>query len=113
MSLNYEQEELILTTKDYINRFITITDDILNKIRMDDKESYNLLESVVEGLQWLSGSIEILNSNRLINVSNLDLNPIYISIIEAFNNSDYVLICDLIEFEVFLLLNQVLEELSI
>lgn len=88
--------------KDYIPKLINAietTVDLL--IKNDEKLAFNLLRDIIEGLEWTIKSISSIEKLGYINDLKLDeMNSTFRELEEAFPKKDFVLLGDLLQYEI-------------
>lgn len=97
MSLN--REELLQTVKEYSDKMINAIKTASEFFQSyDDARGSELMIQIVDGLQWFIEAVvsieELKNEIDIINI-----NDKFKEIVDAFENGDYVLIGDLLQYE--------------
>lgn len=97
------QKENLKTAADYIVKINLGIDTIVDKFNGGLEEvAVDLSVQLIEGLRWLIDSFRLtkeLQDRCGVEIDYKNANDIFFDITEAFENSDYVLISDLLEYE--------------
>ena len=98
------REEILITAKNYMERLIPGIDNISEKFINGEKEAMEDLLDVVEGIQYISKVLKLIEiKENIIEFLNSYLNEI----INAIENEDYILIGDLMKYELIPVLLEV------
>ncbi len=98
--------DLLITLNDYLSKLIPALKECANYYQsVQLNEGSNLLVGMIEGLNWVIGAAANLQMQG-INVE--EINTKLNEIVKAFENEDYVLVGDLLEYEI----SPVMQELS-
>jgi hypothetical protein len=95
------KKEIIDSAVEYIDKVLFGIEDIIEDFQSgrEDKAT-RAMTQLVDGIQWLFQAIDgtkDVQGNNSIDVSNT--NPLLAQLIEAYENTDYVLLGDLLEYE--------------
>ncbi len=95
------KREIINSAVEYINKVVLGIGGIIEDFQSgrEDKAT-NTMAHLMEGLQWLLEAVEgtkDVQGDMPIDIS--DVNPIFSQLIESLENTDYVLLSDLLEYE--------------
>jgi hypothetical protein len=99
--MNEEQVEVLKTAKEYmknLNKAILKSSEYLQN--GDYFNGTNLIANITEGLEWV---IQLVTVRKDIYDKDMEINRIVDNIkeiIEAFENEDYILIGDLLQYEI-------------
>lgn len=96
------QKEVIGTAINYIDQIVIGIEGINEDFQggREDRATNSMIQ-LIEGIQWLLQAIEgtrDIQGNDSIDVSGI--NPIFNQLVEALENTDYVLLGDLLEYEI-------------
>ncbi|TCT14020.1 hypothetical protein EDC18_10789 [Natranaerovirga pectinivora] len=96
-------KEVFESLLEYLPKIIIGIEKNIDLFRQDrEEEAVNLLIQVIEGLQWiftvLGQTTETLKSNG-IEVDASRINDVFIELLDGVKNQDYVLVTDLMEYE--------------
>lgn len=104
--------EALETAKKYINNLKDGIDKIYDYISEGkENNALGLIPDFAEGIQWLSQVLELtrdMHKNDLtIDGLNDVLNDVLNQIVEAIENEDYILVGDLLKYEVYEMLDEI------
>lgn len=109
-------KETLESAYEYIPRAIAGSNVISTNIQggREDK-AMALCIDLIDGLKWLIDAIILtkpiqIEYDRLVNID--EVNDLFSQIVEAFENSDYVLLSDLLEYELTPTLNKWQDEID-
>ncbi|MDD7794622.1 hypothetical protein [Clostridium sp. 'White wine YQ'] len=99
--MNNANIEVLNTAKEYIIPLTRGIEQAVNHFHTgDERNGANLIIQIADGIEWLVNALmisrDLIDSEK--NVS--ELNDKLREIVEAFENEDYILISDLLEYEV-------------
>jgi phosphopantothenoylcysteine synthetase/decarboxylase len=106
MGVNNMDKELIQNNinflKEYIPKLIAgIEKEVDLLIKNDETLAFDLFQNIAEGLEWTIRSISSLENFGYINDLKLDeMNKVLHEVEESFQKKDFVLLADLLEYEV-------------
>lgn len=108
--------EALETLYDYLPRLIKGINDAVENFKMQrEDKGIGLLIKIIDGLQWCTEVVykteEVLTTYG-IEIDKEAINSIYNEVIEALENEDYVLISDLLEYEIVPILKEWFEGLD-
>lgn len=98
------QKETLISVNGYIHEVLIGIDAVVELFqRGREDQANNIYNDLIEGLQWLMDALALTQDVQTvyhIKIDIYDINTIFQQINEAFCNRDYVLIGDLLEYEV-------------
>lgn len=101
MSRIKEMKEVLLGIYNYLNKLENGIEDIIEKYQAGDEGQGNrMMIQVIDSMAWI---IEGISSTREIQEEKIDVDKInehLKEIITAFENRDYILLGDLLEYEI-------------
>lgn len=100
MELIEQKLEVIVSIKEYLDRFIPGVEDTIKLLRMsDDSKALENLDMIFEGIDWLTEAYMLTAdvSGELLDIRSF--NAILKEIAETLENQDYILLADLLEYE--------------
>lgn len=103
-------EEILITARNYMERLIPGIDNISEKFINDENEAMKDLLDGIEGIQYVAKVLTLIEIDVNIIES---LNSYLNEIISAIENEDYILVGDLIKYEVIPVLSEVKNILSL
>lgn len=100
--------------KDYIPKLVKAIENVVDLlIKNDERSALDLLEDIIEGLEWGIRSISSIEKMGYIKDLNLtEMNRVFLEIEKAFHRKDFVLLGDLLQYEVSEELHNWLEKLN-
>jgi hypothetical protein len=109
-------QELIYETKksceEYLPRLINACDIISEKIQINDVEWFNIYELFLEGLSWFVSAVQGIKNvseNELTEVDMREFDILLKEVEETLSNKDYVMLADLLAYELKEKLSEYLE----
>lgn len=105
----YEADDLLKTLNDYLLKLIPAIKKCAGHYQSGQiNEGSTLLLNMIEGLNWVvSATAKVGIQDNNTGEINLKLNEI----VKAFENKDYILVGDLLEYEILPVMEAVLEKL--
>ncbi|KAB2953628.1 hypothetical protein F9B85_03130 [Heliorestis acidaminivorans] len=105
-------QETLGTIIEYIPKLISATDQIVEKLQSEkQQEAFAILVQYIEGLQWVVKALtEIQNLGHELNIDTDEVNTFLLEIEEGLKIGDYVMLNDLIEYEISPLLSDWLKK---
>lgn len=103
-------EEILITARNYMERLIPGIDTISEKFINGENEAMKDLLDGIEGIQYVAKVLTLIEIDVNIIES---LNSYLNEIISAIENEDYILVGDLIKYEVIPVLSEVKNILSL
>lgn len=101
METSQLQSEAILSLKDYLQKLGSGVNNCINFFREDNEiEGLKYVSYIVEGLNWSIETILLTNKSNLHNIEIDGIDVLLQDMINAMENKDYVLLADLLEYEV-------------
>lgn len=104
--MNKKKQEVLITASEYIVKLkLGIKDTAELFQSYDETKGSSLLYEITDGLQWITDALvltEIINNNEV-----LEINQKLKEIVEAFENEDYILIGDLLFYEVLPIIEKI------
>lgn len=98
------KQEILITAKNYMERLISGIDNISEKFINGEEDVMKELLDVVDGIQYISKVLKLIEiKENIIESLNYYLNEI----INAIENEDYILIGDLMKYELIPVLLEV------
>lgn len=107
--MDKQYSDLIDTMNSYLEVLINASENIANIFRTgNEADATTQLIQYIEGLIWLVEAIDTINANgsNLTDVSTKDLNNKLKEMEQAMLNKDYVLLADILEYEMSELLGE-------
>lgn len=94
--------ETVSTLKEYLPRLIAASKKLPESLQSGNQlKAINELPEYFEGLQWvLSALVGLQKNGYFIEVSSSDLNSYLLEVEESIKSQDYVLMADLLEYEI-------------
>ena len=106
-----EMNDLFITLNDYLTKLIPAVKECANHYQTGQlNEGSNLLISMIEGLNWVVGTAANIQIHD-INIK--EINTKLNEIVKAFENEDYVLIGDLLEYEISPVMQELLDKTAL
>lgn len=109
------KKEVINSAVEYLNKVVLGIGGIIEDFQSGrEHRATNTMSQLIEGLQWLMQAIEgtrDLQGDDYIDISGV--NPLFNQLTEAFENTDYVLMSDLLEYELTPVMKDWEEKLTI
>jgi type I restriction-modification system DNA methylase subunit len=103
---NQNYRKLIFETKqscvDYLPKLIEACDKITENIQANNHEWFEIYEAFLEGLSWLASaisSIQNIDDKQLREIEISEFNKILKAMEDALFQKDYILLGDLLEYE--------------
>lgn len=109
------KKEVIDSAVEYINRVVVGIEGIIEDFQSgrEDKATNSMVQ-LVEGIQWLLQAIEGTKDVQGENsIDNSGINHIFSQLVEALGNTDYVLLGDLLEYEITPVMKEWKEKLTL
>lgn len=107
MDKTTEMRELYDTAYDYIGRLIAGIGDAAGLLKEGNTdEAMKMMGNISEGLQWLTDAVRLTQDIQIDKIDVAEVNPFILELVSAFENRDFVLIGDLLEYEI----NPILEK---
>jgi uncharacterized protein YicC (UPF0701 family) len=101
MELKQQQIEAMQTASEYIENVIAGVNSAVEKFQAgEESEGSNLVAALVDGLDWLFQVIVRTREIQEEPIETDEMNEKLKELIEAFENGDYILVGDLLEYEV-------------
>lgn len=96
-----EKLEVLLTAKEYAGRLIEGIDATVQLFQggNEGRANENMLD-IIDGLQWLISAISSTWDIQREKIHVSDINEHLAEMVSAFENTDYVLLADLLEYEI-------------
>ena len=105
-----EANDLLTTLNTYLSRLIPAVQECAGHYQSGQiNDGSNLLLNIVEGLSWV---IKAAAGAQMQGVEIEDINTKFNEIVQAFENEDYVLVGDLLEYEISPVLQGLLAKTS-
>ena len=96
-----EQQEALQSVFEYIPKLIAGLKGIAEKYHIGDEESANKeMVEAVEGLNWLFEALSLTAEVQIEKVSVAEMKEQLEELVDAFENNDYIALCDVIEYEI-------------
>lgn len=102
--------ETITTLEEYIPKLINGINSAVDEFRAQKEDkALNLMVSIIEGLQWM---IQVISKTEYIfagsgfNIDENRINALFAGLCDAMENQDYVLVTDILEYEVIEFLDE-------
>lgn len=112
MQSNYE--ELLDSILSYIPNMLNGIESTVIKLNANNvAQAIDNILLIIEGIQWILDAIVIMNSYEENCIDIVMLNTIFKEMIGAFENSDYVLLKDILKFELYPSVEKILEDLQL
>ncbi|WP_026888257.1 hypothetical protein [Clostridium beijerinckii] len=74
-----------------------------------ENEACNLIIPITEGMEWLNNAIRLTSEIQKEPISFDVMNGKLVEVLEAFENSDYILVGDLLEYEIMPIIQRIEE----
>lgn len=108
-----DQKEIMATAHDYLERFDNGCKCIIELFREgEESEALKLLPDAIEGLQWLSEVFELTKESHTGKLDYVEINNVLKNIEEALQDIDYILLSDLLEYEVLPITDKWIEQIK-
>lgn len=102
-----QKKETVITACFYIKRFIEGVKKTVQLFRQgDEKEGLNYIKDVLEGMQWIYDALRLTKDIHTHTIECEQLYPFLEEMASALDNKDYVLLSDLLEYEIMPILYQ-------
>jgi hypothetical protein len=103
-----EMDQAVVTYNDYLDRMMAALQHLQEDIRDSDYQQLSpVIASVIDGFDWLVEAVDsFVRLGKLDIVKYTSFQELLKNINQALENKDYILFCDLAEFEMILLLNE-------
>lgn len=106
--MNNNQIEVLNTAKEYIN---SLKGGIIQTVTYyqggEESKAADFIVKICDGIEWLVKALilthDVINSEKNLKQLNTKLEEI----VEAFENEDYILISDLLEYEIMPILDEI------
>ena len=102
-------KETLISLKDYLDRLVPAVEEMSEYfVKQQESEGLKILVQAIEGLQW---TMEVVTHTKPtletygIEVDELRLQEVFGELTDALQNQDYVLVSDLIQYEILEFLN--------
>lgn len=97
--------EILEETFEYIDRLINGINTVMNGYRSGNEgKAHELMVHVIDGFSWV---LEVINATKLSKNIDITINEFLEEMIIAYKNLDYVLLCDLLEYEIIPVLENI------
>lgn len=101
---------ILKETYDYIYRLIDGINIVMDNYRSGNEgKAHELMVHVIDGFSWV---IEVINVTKLSKNIDITINEFLDEMITAYKNMDYVLLCDLLEYEIIPVLENIREKIN-
>lgn len=108
-----EKNEALKTAYDYINKLILGIENVSNLIQVGKEvEGIKELIPVLDGIEYISKIIDLTKEVHVEEINLEELNNQLKEIIDAFENEDYVLLGDLLNYELIPTINNIQEKIN-
>lgn len=109
-----KKKEILNTAYEYIDKLNNGIKIIVEKIQEGNEyEAIKLIPSVADGIDWLTQTIKVTEEVQKEPISIDNLNEQLESLVEAFENEDYILLGDLFNYEIMPILCEYKEKIEI
>lgn len=100
-----EKNDLRATAETYAGSLLSAINTTVEFIRSGDlQKGLQLIGDICEGLQWEINAVALLKDELIEKIDPGSINENLLGIVTAMENSDYVLVCDILEYEVIAVL---------
>ncbi|MEF9951692.1 MAG: hypothetical protein RR840_04640 [Clostridium sp.] len=100
MEIQNTQLEILESIKNYLPRLIFGTEEAVAKIHSGSEGAFlNTIPDIIEGTQWSINAMVAINPfvNGEVNIDKI--NSIFLEMISAMESGDYILVADMLEYE--------------
>lgn len=112
--MNTEKIETLKTVNEYLYNLEAGINDIVNQIQQGNEiEGIKNIIPVLDGIDYVCKAIILTKDIHKDEISLDDLNSQLKEIIEAFENEDYILLGDLLNYELLPIINEIHEKIKI
>ena len=103
-----EMNDLLTTLNDYLSKLIPAVKECANHYQSGKlNEGSSLLVSMIEGLNWAIG---VAANVQVQDINVEEINTKLNEIVKAFENEDYILVGDLLEYEISPVMQELLDK---
>ncbi len=103
--LQEDRNKLMLETTEtaftYIKKVIKAIEDCVEYYQTgQEKKAFDLTIQIIDAIKWIT---DAMNLTKEIHKENIDIGSInehLIAIVDGFENKDYILVCDLLDYEI-------------
>ncbi|EKQ51132.1 MULTISPECIES: hypothetical protein [unclassified Clostridium] len=112
--MSKEKIEVLRTTDEYLDKLKKGIEDAVNLIQEGNEiEGIKNIIPVFEGIEYISQAINLTREVQEEEIELEDLNAQLREMIEAFENEDYILLGDLLNYELLPILEEIHEKIRI
>lgn len=106
------KKEILSTLKNYLTGFIPGVEDIINLFRIGkEAEALSFMKDAIDGLQWIYDAVVLTQDIQVKKIEVSSIGPFFVEMVDALESMDYILLGDLLEYEIIPILKQWQEEL--
>ena len=103
--MNEQVKELIITVKDYLQRLQVGISDTVDFLRYGKEgKAVDQMSLIIDGMKWLCEALEVTKDYHSINI--VKINPALGEMNTALENLDYILLGDILEYELLPILEK-------
>ncbi|OEF97713.1 hypothetical protein [Desulfuribacillus alkaliarsenatis] len=114
MDIRQQQNELMDSIIDYLPKLIVgVSDAVSNYQSGQEGKANELMIDIVDGLKWLSEALTLTISIQKDPIDLSELHEHFNEMISAYENTDYVLLGDILEYEILPILEKWNEKLAV
>ena len=98
-----EQEKLVNETLEEINAYLPKMIKGIEgfvESQLEGQESKKLLSNIFDGLEWIVQAVSLTNKFKPGDMKEQELMEIFPVLIKAYENNDYVLVGDILDYEI-------------
>ncbi|MCY6353973.1 hypothetical protein [Clostridium sp. ZS2-4] len=96
-----QQFETIKTASEYIEK---LEAGIIEAVRLfksgEEGQANKMIHYIIDGIQWITDAMRLTSGVHEQKIDYDEVNSKLLEIVEAFNNEDYILVGDLLEYEI-------------
>lgn len=108
------KKEVLYTLENYLKRFIHGTEEIISLFRAGkETEALKSMKDVIDGLKWMHDAITRTQDVQLKKIEVFNMKSYLLEMVDALESMDYVLLCDLLEYEIIPILKNWEKDLSV
>ncbi len=101
MDLENQKKELVVSLKEYLERFIPGTQKAVKWLQQgEEQKALEAIVDIAEGLEWISEAISLTQELYSSVLETDKINDFLIQLNQALEESDTVLIADILEYEI-------------
>ncbi|MCY6959557.1 hypothetical protein [Clostridium brassicae] len=102
-----QQFETLQTASEYIEKLEAGIIETVRLFKSDEEgKATKMIAHIIDGMEWISDAMRLTGGVHKKNIDCSEINDKLLEIVEAFNNEDYILVGDLLEYEILPIIGQ-------